>query len=68
MNELIDKSIIGCDKMDGSCVYKCFKMQGNSKESVEKKYTMENHIIIDLFKGNKFMVHKNRMMEQRTPN
>ena len=27
---------------------------------------MENHIITTLFKGNKVMVQKNRMKEQRT--
>lgn len=27
---------------------------------------MENHIIIGLFRGNKVMVQKNRMKEQRT--
>jgi len=51
--------------MHGSCVYRCDKMQGSSKESIQKKYTMENHIIIGLLRGNKVMVHKNRMMEQR---
>jgi len=59
---------IKCDRMHGSCVYICAKIQGSSKESVEKWCTMENHIIIGLFRGNKVMVQKNRMKEIKTTN
>jgi len=44
-------------------VTKCREVQRNHFRS-----NMENHIITGLFKGNKVMVQKNRMKEQRTTN
>jgi len=51
--------------MHGICVYRRDKMQGTLEKSVHKWCMMENHIIIGQFRGNKAMVQKNNMLEQR---
>ena len=51
--------------MHDSCVYKCDKMQGSSKESVQKWCMMETHTLTSLFRGNRVMEKKNRVMGQR---
>jgi len=41
--------------MHGSCVYKCDKMQGSSKESIQKWCIMATHIVTGQFGGNRVM-------------
>lgn len=52
--------------MHGICVYRCDKMLDILEELFEKWYRMENHIITGVFRGNRVMTKKNRMMGHRT--